>query len=299
MRGCALLAAAGLALLALASPDLFDRLVRGGDPMEPLSRERLEFLRLALAPFGLATLVFCLLHRNADSFRPLLQLVFALPLAGIAVVALYKLDFGAADRRYLMFLREDGPVEYATAVVFLLGTVAATRVASLAQHWQTRVFFGLFAGAMLFIALSEISFGQRLIGVETPEALRGVNLQDEITIHNLPGIQFVVYGIMPLLIMGYALFSGRVARWLSSAPAGRRLSPELLSVAPVPWYAVSWFAPMTIFCVKALILRGDSVLKDQEPSELAMAVGFLLVAIEAWIVLANSEVRFSGKARRA
>ena len=299
MRGCAVLAAAGLGLLAVASPDLFDRVVRGGEPMEPLSRERLDFLRLVLAPLGLATLAFCLAHRNATTFRPLLQLVFVVPLAGIAVVGLYKLGFGAADKRYLMFVREDGPVEYATAIVFLLGTLAAARVVSLARDWQTRAFFGLFAGAMLFIALSEISFGQRLIGVETPEALRQVNLQEEITLHNLPGVQFVVYGIMPLLIMGYAIFSGPVARWLAVAPVGRHVSRELLAVAPMPWYAISWFVPMTVFCVKALLPDVDDVFKDQEPSELAMAVGFLMLAIHAWVLLAQSEGRFLGQARRA
>lgn len=273
-----------LVVLALASPEIFDRVVRGGEPMEALSRTRLDLLRAALAPFAAAGLAFCLAHRRAADWRPLRILVFALPLAALAVVVAYKLAFGSADPRYLMFIREDGPVEYATALVFLVGTVVAWRAAALAHDRQATVFLALFGAGMLFVALSEISFGQRLLGLETPEVLMEVNRQHEISLHNIYGVEFVVYGIMPHVIFAYALFSRAAARRL----AGTRLSPDLLAVAPFPWYTVSWFLPMAIFSAKQVYLGAAAVFQDQEPSELFVGIGFLLAAFNAWLLLGRS-----------
>ena len=179
-----------------------------------------------------------------------------------------------------MFVREDGPVEQATAVAFLAGSVVAARALVFASDRQTRVLLAAFGAGMLFIALSEVNFGQRLLGLETPESLLAVNRQKEISLHNIYGIEFVVYGIMPHVILAYALLS----RWGARRLEGTGLSRELLAVAPVPWYAVGYFVPMALFSAKQLIIGKEAIFKDQEPSELVAGMGFVLVAIQALAV---------------
>jgi hypothetical protein len=292
MKVVAVAAILGLALLATASPGIWDVWVRGGEPMEPLSRHRLNVLRATLAPLAVATAAFALWQRDARDWRPFQQLIFAVPFAAIIVVVVYKIVFGVADRRYLMFVREDGLVEYGTAIALLIGSAVAARAVTLASDHQTRAFLAAFSLGMLFIAVSEVSFGQRLLGLETPGALRAINRQEEISLHNIPGIEFVVYRIMPHLILIYALLSRWGARRLSGSP----LSGELLAVAPVPWYAVGYFVPMSLFSAKQHLLRLDPVFKDQEPAELSMAVGFVLVALQALAILAHPERRAPAKA---
>jgi hypothetical protein len=251
--------------------------------MKPQNEVRFNFLRLALAPVCLAVVAFALAHRRTSDWRPLQMLVFALPFAALAVVVAYKVAFGSADRRYLSFVREDGPVEYATVVAFLIGSVVAAAAAVRARDWQARGFLALFGLAMLFVALSEVSFGQRLIGLETPETLLRVNRQKEITVHNIHGIEFVVYRVMPHVILAYALLSRQATRRLE----GGLLSRDLLAVAPMPWYSVGYFVPMALFSAKQQIVGPTAVFKDQEPSELFLGIGFLLVAINAWAILAH------------
>jgi len=297
MRLWATGAVASLVVLAVASPDLFNAVVRGGEPMELVSRDRLNFLRMVLAPLVAAAFGFSLWHRNAVNYRPLQQLLFALPLAAVVVVVLYKGAFGTRDPRYLWFVREDGPVEYATALVFLIGSLTACLAVTWARDLQTRLFLELFAFGMLFIALSEVSFGQRVLGLETPDGLASINRQQEISLHNVRSVEFVVYRIMPLVILAYAMFSRRLAGRIGRGGIGRHVSRDLLAVAPIPWFAATYFLPMALYCLNRWMVE-DAVFKDQEPSELFLAIGFFLVAWQARSVLASVEGRDDSAAER-
>jgi hypothetical protein len=53
---------------------------------------------------------------------------------------------------------------------------------------------------------------------------------------------------------------------------------------------------MSLFSAKQHLLRLDPVFKDQEPAELSMAVGFVLVALQALAILAHPERRAPAKA---
>ncbi len=45
----------------------------------------------------------------------------------------------------------------------------------------------LFAVGFFMLFGEEISWGQRLLGFETPEAFKEINVQDEFNLHNLAG----------------------------------------------------------------------------------------------------------------
>lgn len=84
--------------------------------------------------------------------------------------------------------REDGFVEWMTVVPLLLGSsLCLYRAGILApfRPWTFRLALYVMALIFLFGALEEISYGQRLIGFESPAFFKQYNTQHEFNFHNL------------------------------------------------------------------------------------------------------------------
>lgn len=90
--------------------------------------------------------------------------------------------------------REDNWIESTGAAFFLIASIVMLGV-YIKSVGQTNTFFGyIFRRNVYFILLSflfficfgeEISWGQRIFGWETPQALREINAQNETNLHNL------------------------------------------------------------------------------------------------------------------
>jgi hypothetical protein len=106
----------------------------------------------------------------------------------------WLLPFVLPERTIARLVREDSIIEYVTffgffisGVLFLLAFVRSTEGNNVFGVIRTRknlIYLGL-ALALFFGAGEELSWGQRLIGFDTPEVLEE-NEQEEFTIHNLP-----------------------------------------------------------------------------------------------------------------
>ena len=79
--------------------------------------------------------------------------------------------------------REDGIVESWTAFAYLLAG-GLFFLATTTSRRPRLVLWGL-AALMVFIAGEEISWGQRIVGLETPEQVAAHNVQQELNVHNL------------------------------------------------------------------------------------------------------------------
>jgi len=97
---------------------------------------------------------------------------------------------------------EDKYYEYLQFVVFLAASFFAFKTSKKLKNkklkWQSVAF--LFLAILLgLIAFDEISWGQRVIGIDTPDFIKEINLQNEITIHNTAPIQdrlgWVIYTV--------------------------------------------------------------------------------------------------------
>ncbi len=118
---------------------------------------------------------------------------------------------------YIFFSVEDGWAESATFVAWAL--TCAVLVWSFCKRSALRkpeiVLFALFA---FFVAMEEISWGQRILGFESPEFFRIANVKGETNLHNLikrwrPNLNaslIVIFAFVPLPL---ARVFPRVGRW--------------------------------------------------------------------------------------
>lgn len=100
----------------------------------------------------------------------------------------------------IWLLAENHPVELASFVAALAASIVSFVLLRQA-HLTTglaRGFFVLFGGAMFFLAMEEISWGQQFFGFSTPESWRERNTQDELTLHNYDFIGVSFLEVYPL-----------------------------------------------------------------------------------------------------
>lgn len=136
-------------------------------------------------------------------------------------------------------IREDGPIENATAICYFMAAglflLVAGRTAP--RHWCA-VGFAL----MLFVvAGEEISWGQRVFGIATPQALDHVNVQHEMNLHNIDGVHTNVR-MVGVLVQTMICVVIPLA-WRRHIGLRRRLEQWRMPIAP------QWLAPALAIAV--------------------------------------------------
>ncbi len=126
----------------------------------------------------------------------------------VATVVIYAWD---TDFFVFSFAAEDGVAEYGTAFALLAASFILLRNALAIKGRATKLAVGLtFFYALLFFfgAGEEISWGQRIFGWETSEAMKEINRQDETTIHNIEigGVALTKHLFGPVLTLTILLY---------------------------------------------------------------------------------------------
>ena len=86
------------------------------------------------------------------------------------------------------FAVEDGLVEWGTSIALFIGFIISVRRFARSRRrfgWRGKLILLFVAFVCLFGAGEEISWGQRIFNIETPEALKAHNAQEEFNLHNL------------------------------------------------------------------------------------------------------------------
>jgi len=172
----------------------------------------------------------------------------------------------------LLIVEENYPVELITFFGYFFAGILGLTLAW--QGWKRREGFilvgvyTLFSLGMLFIGMEEISWGQTFFGFDTPAFVQG-NMQEEMTIHNLQGLQgnseyyFVTFGV-----------AGLLGAWVFTFKPFRKVS--------VPAILILWFAIISI-------IGGIDLINDFVPihSKFDTLVITLSEVIEMLIALAG------------
>ncbi|WP_168583167.1 hypothetical protein [Gephyromycinifex aptenodytis] len=212
--------------------------------------------------------------------------VAVLPLVAVAAGAAL---FFVAEPAYHASVAEDGPVEWATAAVYLLLCPVAALVAWRRSRRGDRLgalALAVLAVGFLLIAGEEVSWGQRQLGFAGPPELVERNIQGEANLHNLLG--------------RYALHMAYIAVGLWGLGLGRVIARLIPAARPTWLYAprrvrFTWFIPVTAYYLYVdylgpalLSLTGPWFQKwalgparFQELIELILAIGFALFSYDA------------------
>lgn len=186
----------------------------------------------------------------------------------LAALALAWLAGGTFD----WLCREDGVVENAQAALYaasaLMFTLAA-RGSRLRASWM----IGL-AALSFWVAGEEISWGQRVLGVSTPDWMADRNVQHELNLHNMDGIHQHVRaaGLLFFGVLAFAFPLGyRQVSWIRSL--ADRLELPLFPPAAAVTVAAS------IGFQLAPRLGGAVVFGLDEIGELLLAMAFAAFAL--------------------
>ena len=238
------------------------------------------------------------LYKNYNAGKPnlddepwLLWSVAAFPFVFVVVsLGVKQLTPGIYSRA----IREDGLIEWATALAFGAAGLFALRLG--ARLWRDRraalgmLYAGLGLG-LLFAMMEEISWAQRVLGVESPEFFAENSIKDEINVHNLQNFPLQA----AFLAVG---FYGAFSRLLVPRSLHRR-NPTAVDLL-TPRYALSsYFLPTFLLYLYFEYMYRTVILplgitdrrsydwtvhyidaKEQEPLELLLGLGFLIFVFD-------------------
>ncbi len=177
--------------------------------------------------------------------------------------------------RFENYIKEDGIAEWLTVAGLLLGSLVCfsrfIRLFRKKSKWFLLVTLclGLF---LFFAAGEEISWGQRILGIETPEYFQQHNAQQETNLHNL-----IVGGVKLNKLIFSVILVGLLSIFMIIVPVlyqkNNRVKRFLdASAVPVPrYYQVLAF--IVVFVLTSLIKHG----KNAELLECAGALLFFLI----------------------
>lgn len=220
---------------------------------------------------------------------PTLLLIFFSP---ILIIILYlSLFLPRATRPFaLLIVEENYPVELITFFGYFFAGILGLILAW--QGWKRKEGFilvgiyTLFALGTLFIGMEEISWGQTFFGFETPSYVYG-NMQAEMTIHNLQGLQgnseyfFVAFGL-----------GGLIGIWAFSYKFFRKVC--------VPAILILWF--LIILIIGGIDLINDFVTIHTKFDTLVVTLSEvieMLIALAGFLYLwLNSRMLSFGKLRK-
>jgi hypothetical protein len=142
---------------------------------------------------------------------------------------------------YLYFIKEDSLSEYAQSAFYMLGSIFALLTAS--RCLRSRLYphgalYGILALGLFFVAMEEISWGQRIIGITNPDYFNKHNVQKELTLHNLDSVQPLLRH-MYIAIGFYGSFSWMLAALL--LPKVKLRCDNVLNFLTPPWYVAPYF----------------------------------------------------------
>lgn len=207
--------------------------------------------------------------------------------AGLLIIAVGHLLFYTNMPLFALYTREDMLVEWLTVLGLLAGSFVcfsrAFRVGA-SRGWMF-LLTALGLGLMLFLAAGEeISWGQRLFGIESPDYFKENNTQQETNFHNL-----IVGGV-------------RVNRWIFSFLLTAVLSAYLI-LLPLLYRRKQWAKRLVRFwgvplpkpyqTVSAVVLFViTQILPHEKKAELLeCGIAFLLFLVIAFPVNKDDFVR--------
>ena len=170
---------------------------------------------------------------------------------------------------------EGGIIEYATSIAYILGFIFALQIGKLFIDKNRNIlgfYYYLLAGFCLFIGLEELSWGQRFIGVQSPDFFENYNSKSELSLHNLVWLESYLY--FGFIILGaWGGMSWLIVRLIDKK---KQMSPLLYRYLFPSWFISSFF--LIVFCyffILQYVSQWEIIMTPiKECMELTLSLGF-------------------------
>jgi len=203
-------------------------------------------------------------------------------LVGCYIAAIYA---GFNNRELYHFLfKEDGPLEsIATVGVFFAALLFF--FAYIKHRYVKNVFFLLFSLGLFLLFMEEISWGQRIFGLQTPDIFQQTNAQKEINLHNFKGIyRFVnefIYTCLEFYLVGVLLL-GLIFKNVHTILVRYRVPIPSPATAFLVFINVLMFTYLFKFPLSYYDLLGRGVVNFTEIYETGIEIALLYFSLECF-----------------
>lgn len=211
--------------------------------------------------------------------------IFLFPFILVIMMTLLKWKFPFWYRKLVW--KEDSIIEYLTAIFYFFSFVISfsISVGFYRNNFKLQsIPYFILAGFFFFIAMEEISWGQRLLDIETPEYLLGYNKQNELNFHNLKFVPLHMLYIIVGLYGGLTRFLIPKSSMKTYRPIVNYFTPDYylsfyFLITAILYLYYDYFSSYIVFFFgeqfgwgKGHFIHG----KDQEAAEFILSIGFLL-----------------------
>ena len=169
---------------------------------------------------------------------------------------------------YIHLIAEDSWGEYATITCFFIAFLM-TAYALVKRPELRRAGFVLIGLFLLFCAMEEMSWGQRIFRIDSPETFKLYNNQKELNLHNLIFIQYTKLIFQYCVLLWVAIIPvlhSRLARF-------RKLS-DFIGIPIVPARLSPFFYLALLFAFVHATPKSDEI------NELFFSMGFLIYSVD-------------------
>ena len=215
------------------------------------------------------------------------KVVKSIVLSPFIIVILYSilLIFPLTRTPAIWALNENRPIElfsfFFAITGGILGLIFTWKIKQKGEDQLLFWFYLVFSFGLIFIAGEEVAWGQWFFGFETPPAIKAVNDQHEVTLHNLAVFNRHLE-IFPL-VFG---MSGLIAIWMNRIHLFRGIA--------VPYTLLSWFVVIT--SVTAIDMFQDFIVIQSDFDKLINhldEVIEMLVAISGFLYIWLNQRKFT------
>lgn len=185
---------------------------------------------------------------------------------------------------FLKMVKEDAAVEWLQFVVLVVSGIFSLLISlRLKSHnFKYHLLFLIISLVLFFIAGDEISWGQRLFSISTPESMIEINRQKEITLHNLKTIpeKGIWYGYLAVSLFGTFSFllRSKIEKF-----------DHFLSQLTIPWFISPLFAFPLIYNLYTDPLKATRFSEWAEVTELFLYLGICAFFIDLYSELTKKK----------
>lgn len=207
-------------------------------------------------------------------------LIFFFPLP---IILLFVFIYLRNQQLYRWMISEDSLIEW-SQFALIAGSSFLSMMLSIFLKKKDKflaIVFLILSIGLFVVAGEEISWGQRILEIQTPKELAQRNLQEEITIHNID----VLFGLVYRGYMAIGLVGGLL--WMTKNKLKKKLFLPLNQITNIfipDWYLSIYFIIAFIYNFDRIYIScyvGESLL--EEPMEFILMLAFFIFFLEKYI----------------